>query len=206
MPTRMPRMALSLLLPLALAGAGCSSSSTTPDAKVSVGDGGAGGPVSGPADDHCGGKKQEVDPAACKKGPPDGGAEGGDGGAEEEPPVNFNAEADDDDCKYHLSFTSTDIILNKDVYFTVKATTLTDGKPASWGAEDTIEAFTEDKTHPAPDTVKAPVQSTTGTMKFGPLRFDRSGKWVVRFHIHEECEDFDEASQHGHGAFFINVP
>jgi hypothetical protein len=39
----------------------------------------------------------------------------------------------------------------------------------------------------------------------GPLRFDRSGRWVVRFHFYEDCND-GESSPHGHIAFFVDVP
>jgi hypothetical protein len=212
------RLAISLALPLLIAAVGCSSSSSpSVDASSTGGTGGGGdgattdavvlpaGPVAGPADDHCaGGKVQEVDPAVCQAGPPDAGAD--DGGAEEPAPVRYNAAADDDDCKYHVSFTtSAAVALNTNVFFTAKATKKSDGTAASWGSMDALEVVTADMTQ-AVDVKDPPVQSPVGTAKFGPVKFNRSGKWIVRFHIHEECTDNDEASQHGHVAFFVNVP
>ena len=49
------------------------------------------------------------------------------------------------------------------------------------------------------------MEGPPGTFKF-PVKFDKPGQWTVKFHIHEECLDNDEASQHGHVSFFINVP
>jgi hypothetical protein len=39
----------------------------------------------------------------------------------------------------------------------------------------------------------------------GPLRFDQPGRWVVRFHFYESCND-SEVSPHSHVAFFVDVP
>jgi hypothetical protein len=218
MHMRIHRLVVTVALPLFMAAGGCSSSSNpSVDASGTGGTGGStdgpttdavvlpAGPVAGPADDHCaGGKVQEVDPAVCHAGPRDAGAD--DGGAEEPAPVRYNAEADDDDCKYHVSFsTSAPVALNSAVFFTAKVTRKSDGKPASWGAMDALEVLTEDMSHPV-DVKDPPVQGPLGTAKFGPVKLDRRGKWIVRFHIHEECTDNDEASQHGHVAFFINVP
>jgi hypothetical protein len=212
MDIRIRHLAISLAFALVAVG-GCSSSSPAVDAAGGTGGGSDGpatdavvlpaGPVAGPPDDHCGAKVQMVDPAVCMAGPPDASAS--DGGEDEEE-IRYNAEADDDDCKYHMSFTTTAVGLNKDVFFTVKATKKSDGTAAPWGAQDDIEAFTEDMTHPAPNITGKPVQSPVGTMKFGPVRFDRAGRWVVRFHIQHACTDNDEASPHSHAAFFINVP
>jgi len=36
--------------------------------------------------------------------------------------------------------------------------------------------------------------------------FDKSGRWVVRFHFFESCSDVPDDSPHGHVAFYIDVP
>ena len=38
------------------------------------------------------------------------------------------------------------------------------------------------------------------------VTFDDKGTWLIRFHLFENCLDFDPASPHGHAAFFISVP
>src|SRR5262245_30632403 len=62
--------------------------------------------VTGSADTHCGTKVVTVDSTVCKN-EPDGGA---DGGAEPpDPPYGptmFGVEGDDDDCKYHLKWST----------------------------------------------------------------------------------------------------
>ena len=184
-------------------------------------DGGpAGGPVSGAVDTHCTGDAgpitQSVSNSSCHPdaGPPDdAGAD--DGGAPAYGDTLFNAEGDDDDCKYHLKWTATPIRQGTDVTFTVTVTTK-DGTPAPVRplAEEgsggyypiRLEVFLND-THPAPNTKQTSTEtSTPGTYTAGPVRFDASGKWTVRFHIHEVCEDTLPDSPHGHGAFYVQVP
>ena len=48
-------------------------------------------------------------------------------------------------------------------------------------------------------------ETSPGTYTYGPIRFDASGKWTVRFHLYEDCVDGD-TSPHGHAAFFVTVP
>src|SRR4051812_42529744 len=133
------RIVAQTVLPLsalALAGvlsfAACSSSST----------GDPGGPVSGPTDAHCGAKSQPTSEAACQPATGAGGGTatsstttgagggttgasgsttgaGGAGDVSDYGETLPNAEGDDDDCKYHVKWTSTDIFENKDVFFTV---------------------------------------------------------------------------------------
>jgi len=205
----------SLALAGLLSGAACSSSGTT--GTTTTGGGGqstgTGGPVVGPADTHCGVKSQAVSDAACHPAPGSGGGTSsstgagttGAGGADvsEYGATLPNAEADDDDCKYHVAWTATDIRQNTDVTFTAVVTTKTDGKPVPTGELD-LEAFLND-THPAPNSDAQVTESPTGTYEIGPIRFDAAGKWTVRFHIHEDCSDLSEDSPHGHVAFFVNV-
>src|SRR5580693_8825611 len=121
--------------------ASCSNSSPATDAGS---DAGADGPAMcanpgqatpGPADNHCQGQPvQVVNPASCH---PDAGADdaGGDAG-----PVDtcefgdtmFGMEGDDDDCKYHVSWTSTPICEGAaGVIFTATVTNLTDNSPVA---------------------------------------------------------------------------
>ena len=203
----------------ALTGAACSSTGTAGSTGTGGHTGTPGGPVEGPADAHCGTKSQVTSEAACHPTAGTGGNSStasssattgaggstGAGGEESEYGATLeNAQGDDDDCKYHIAWTSTDIYQNTDVTFTVVATTKTDGKPVATGELDT-EIFLND-THPAPNSAKKVTESPAGTYKIGPVRFDKAGKWTVRFHIHEECSDLTEDSPHGHVAFFVNVP
>src|SRR5271165_55833 len=118
---------------------GCSSSGPT---------GPVGGPVSGPMDTHCdlpdGGLQTQVTHlSTCNlpvqdAGPTDYGA------------TMYNSEGNDDDCKYHVAFTVTPVQKNINVTFTVTATTLVDGLPAT-GANTHAEVYLND-THPAPNS------------------------------------------------------
>jgi hypothetical protein len=160
-----------------------------------------GGPVTGPADTHCslpdgGVAAQVVDLATCHAsvdaGEPDYG------------PTLHNAEANDDDCKYHVKFTTTPVRRNENVTFTVTATTLADGQPAA-GANIGAEVFLND-THPAPNSGQGTTEKAGGIYDVGPIKFDAAGQWTVRFHLHEDCQDSTEDSPHGHVAFYIAVP
>lgn len=173
---------------------GCSSSNSMT--------GPVGGPVSGLADTHCdlpdGGVFAQVTHlSVCNlpvqdAGPTDYGA------------TMYNSSANDDDCKYHVAFTASPVQKNLNVTFTVTATTLIDGLPAT-GADVLTETFLND-THPAPNSGTATTESPPGTYSIGPVIFDESGQWTVRFHLHENCQDQTADSPHGHAAFFISVP
>jgi len=178
----------------------------------------SGGPVTGPADAHCAGKPAQVTSQSACHGGAGGGSSSsssssssasssgsGAGGmdmADYGPTLN-NAEGDDDDCKYHVKFTASDIAQNKDVTFTVVATNKTDGKPTT-GAQTLAEVFLSD-THPAPNSGQKVTESPSGTYTVGPVRFDAPGKWTVRFHFFDACDD-GETSPHAHIAFFVEVP
>jgi hypothetical protein len=180
----------------------------------------AGAAATGAADTHCVGQTpQPISGADCDDSDagdasdigPDGG-EVSDYGA-----TMYGTEGDDDDCKYHVSWTSTPICENNNTYFVVTATSLTktdaDGGPAPvTGASTQIEAFMGD-THPAPpiDGVapsgkQTVVEGPPGTYTIGPIQFDASGQWTIRYHFNEFCCDVADDSPHGHAAFYINVP
>jgi hypothetical protein len=176
-------VSLASLIVLALS---CSGDETGP----------AGGPVAGALDTHCGSNAQEVDLSTCHAAVDAGAPDYGD--------TRFNSEADDDDCKYHVKFSATPIRQNTNVTFTVTAATKFDGQPAP-GANVDAEVFLND-THPAPNSGQATTEKAGGVYDVGPIRFDATGRWTVRFHLHEDCQDATEDSPHGHVAFFVDVP
>jgi hypothetical protein len=190
---------LASLLLTAWVGPGCSSSST-PSSDAAVG-----GAVTGALDDHCSGVAPVVvSQASCH--PADAGATEADGGVDEESPILYNAEGDDDDCKYHVSFTAMGVQLNKNATLEVTATKLADHTPAT-GADIVIESYLADSAlHPLPNGVKAAVESAGGKYSIAPVKFDASGRWIVRFHLYEDCEDLLPDSPHGHVAFYVDVP
>jgi len=183
--------------------------------------------VVGPADTHCTAMdgteiKQEIGMCVPDTGgaagaggasddagssPADGGT-GDDGGGDNGATSDFGAtlynhEGDDDDCKYHVTWTSTEVKEGAGVTFDVTAIRRADGKPAL-GANVQIEVFMGN--HPTP-TVDIPTKELGGgKYQVGPVVFDTPGRWTVRFHFYETCSDAPEDSPHGHAAFFIQVP
>lgn len=184
------------VLTLAVA-AGCDGGSTVGDAGV--GDAAVGGPVMGALDQHCSALPVVVvNPASCDAVPM--------GGGDEEPAVLYNASGDDDDCKYHLAFTTTPVTLNQNVTFKV---TVTARDPAAknapvTGADLDIEGSLG-ALHVLPNNGTVTSESPAGTYTVGPVKFDARGQWVVRFHLFEDCTDLPE-SPHGHVGFYLNVP
>ena len=156
----------------------------------------AGGPVSGAPESHCGATVQKVNQqAACAAS---------DIKAYGYSDTLHNSEGDDDDCKYHLTWTSTSIETNKDVTFSLTVTAKTDGSPVV-GAKPYAEIFLTD-VHPAPNSqVNDPVETSPGVYKIGAYRFDAAGQWTTRFHLFGNCPDTPD-SPHGHAAFFVHLP
>ena len=207
-----------------LLNASCSSDSTS-DANA----GAVGGPVTGASDDHCANQSPvAVDPAACMTpeasagagGAPadssDTGSAGSDCNATHDADYGdtlYGNEGDDDDCKYHASWTSTPIRLNQDVTFTVTTKDNTTNEPLEALADGVLpltrlevyEPCQPNRRPPAQDFSAKYAETAPGVYTAGPFRFDQSGRWVVRFHLYEQCLDGD-ASPHGHIAFFVDVP
>ncbi len=210
-----------------LSAAACSSSSSGTTSAVTLTCASPGEPTPGAADAHCKGvPTQVVNPASC--GVNDAGLSGGgtvgdagdDAGADDECDYGatmFGNEGDDDDCKYHVVWSSTQICEGTPgVTFTATITNKTDGSPVSGVPDGLImevfqptdpNASCDDmSTHPSPEAdnlIESP--SGSGTYK-GRVVFDASGQWTVRFHIHEECSDVLDDSPHGHAAFRVTVP
>lgn len=120
--------------------------------------------------------------------------------------TNYGTEAFDDDCKYKVSWKSTPICDNADVTFTMTATTTVDDKPVT-GAKPYVEAFKVDgnSVHFPAATKQAPTEKSGGVYDIGPIKFNESGQWIIRFHLFEDCSD-SEDSPHGHAAFYVKVP
>jgi hypothetical protein len=180
-----------------------------------------GAPTPGPTDTHCsGGIVQETNAASCH---PDAGADAGgnEAGAGEACPwgaTMFGHEGDDDDCKYHVVWTSTPICENTNVLFTVALTTIANGNGPVAGIPGgiIIEAFIPVTLDAACDNQGSTASPSTGNFLTetpagsgiyqGPVVFNAPGEWTLRFHIHEECADLLPDSPHGHAAFHIDVP
>ncbi|HEY5374795.1 MAG TPA: hypothetical protein VIK01_14025 [Polyangiaceae bacterium] len=178
--------------------------------------------AAGAADEAAGGApNSDITPAAAGEGPT------ASGGASGTPDCNlahdadygdtmFNASGVDDDCKYDVSWTSTPIRKGESVTFTVTAASKSSGAPleriaaqqAGAVALSRVEPYIPcEPTHvpPAAD-LRAPIKETApGVFSVGPIVFDKSARWVVRFHFYENCVDSD-TSPHGHAAFFVDVP
>jgi hypothetical protein len=204
----------SVLFPLSVVvlsvlGLACSSSNST-----EVVDGGP-GIVSGEADNHCMGMEPIViNQASCHVTAVDAGAGSDDGGASddgggmEELPVHFGSSADDDDCKYHASFTTTPVLVNAQVTFNITVTKLADSTAAT-NADVVLESYmADDLFHVIPNNGTKTTETPAGSGKYvmKPIKFDKSGRWVVRFHFSETCADILEDSPHGHVAFYYDVP
>ncbi len=176
----------------------------------------------GPADTHCSGlPAQVVNVASCfaDAGDIDAGSDD-DGGATscDYEPTMYGQEGDDDDCKYHVAWTSTPICEGKGgVEFTVTATNLIDGSPVAnipggiiveTFIPEVADAACDDRTlHPSPNIGAYLVESPAGSGVYsGLVVFDAPAVWTLRFHIHEECSDTLDDSPHGHAAFHITVP
>lgn len=197
---------LGLAVVLGASSLACSSSPSGP-----VGD--AGGPLADAADMHCTGVTPiVVDPLSCNgTGSADGGVVADFG------ETLYNAEGDDDDCKYHVRFTTTPAVtLNGSVTVKVTVTKLADGTPAT-GAVDAqgngiaLEGYLGSNAyHVLPNTTPATTVTETpagsGVYTITPVKFDAAGVWIARFHLFETCTDELETSPHGHVAFFMNVP
>ncbi len=166
----------------------------------------AGGPAVGSADTHCVGQDpQSTSQADCQfRPPPDAAGTMPPDGVSAYGATMYGTEGDDDDCKYHVTWTSTPIYENDDVYFTVVATALVDNSAVT-GANIYAEVYLDD-THPAPPTNQTTQESPIGTYKVGPIQFDAPGQWTVRFHLFENCIDYADDSPHGHAAFYLDVP
>jgi len=208
------KLALPLYAGALVAGAGfvivsCSNSTLPP-----------GGPLFGMQDTHCTAPNgtmitQITSQADCQtsncanEGPPcspDAGPPQPDA-AVPEPEFGatmFNNSGNDDDCKYFVTWTSTPIQQNTNVFFTVVATTTVAPGPAT-GANIFAEVYLDNE-HEAPPTNQAAVESPPGTYKVGPILFDAAGAWTVRFHLNENCKDLVDDSPHGHAAFYVDVP
>jgi hypothetical protein len=207
---------------------GCSSSDETPAAGTGDGSanggsgnggssgssgagggGGAcaspGGPATGPADLHCEGDSGRIVQATgkCVTGAVDAGSGGG--GAEETLPGPWGGtSAADDDCKYDVNYTVTPICENQDVTFTITLKSRVDQTLVK-GAEPDLEVL-DPNGIPAAEGNQHFTEKSDGVYEVTGIRFNKKGKWTVRFHFFETCSDTPEDSPHGHAAFFIDVP
>lgn len=124
----------------------------------------------------------------------------------EEHAILFGREADDDECKYHVRFENTCVAVNEPVTFTLSLTRLIDGAPGAGTVPSNPEIYKEDDGHLSPSNNITATEGPPGTYEIGPVIFDASGRWVVRFHYFDNCSELPEDSPHSHVAFYIDVP
>ena len=191
-----------LISSLLLSTVGCSSSSDSNGMCAS-----GSGPVAGSADNHCvdgSGAPITQTIGVCTA---DGTGAGGQTSGTEDFVVRYSNAAYDDDCKYSVSFQNSCVALNTPVTFTVTLKRKADGSAATGADPNSPEIYMADDTsHISPsNNIKAP-EGPAGTYAIGPIVFDKSGRWVVRFHFFESCSDVPDDSPHGHVAFYIDVP
>jgi hypothetical protein len=189
-----------------------------------------GEPTPGDADTHCDGVTTQVvsqpsctvsDATACDDA---SGAAGDDDDSCDYGATMFGMEGDDDDCKYHVTWTSTPLC-EGNVAFTVTVVDKTTGAPVTTsrvvtGASENqllAEAYlptqpipacdTMDSTHPSPTMLPYLTEtSATSGVYTGVVAFDAPGEWTIRFHIQEQCDDICDDSPHGHAAFHLTIP
>lgn len=166
---------------------------------------------------------QTVCAASCCAGE-DAGA--GDGGPEPCPygSTMYGHTGDDDDCKYHVTWTSTPICEGSPgsqfvvtaVYQTrfndagaplpvTGANVMTETLTTTTGDWDAASYCDDMSVHPGPTSGDHMIEGPPGTYTANVI-FDTSGLWTVRFHFNEECADIANDSPHGHAAFHITVP
>jgi hypothetical protein len=207
--------ALALLVVVACSngsGRGSSDGSSVPCADP-------GTAVSGPIDDHCrtadgGTTAQAVSFADCHT-EQDAGA----GLACPYGKTMDGQESDDDRCKYHVTWSSDPICTSAaGVRFRVTVSYLGSGAPLTEagtqaetfsttpGSRDADGYCDDMSTHAGPNSFTVPfVENPPGTYT-GPVVFDESGDWTVRFHFNWNCDDTVADSPHGHVAFHIHIP
>ncbi|CAN5924445.1 hypothetical protein BH11MYX4_BH11MYX4_39720 [soil metagenome] len=209
-------LAAVLLLTTSAVVLACSSStSNSSSSSGSSGEQSTAAAVAGAADTHCAGKPVVVaDPAACHPAETDAGHDhdadvdagdhdAGGEGASEYGATLYGSEGEDDECKYHVTWTSSPVTKDADVTLAIVATNRKDSSPVA-AATPYAEIFLNDTT-PGPNTPVKTTETSPGKYTIGPVRFSASGKWTVRFHFSADCAD-GETSPHGHVAFFVNVP
>lgn len=204
---RAARRALGALGCLALLGSACSDDAA--DGGECIGGEGA---VAGEPEAHCiAADGSDIAPAIgmCVTG----GAVPGEveehehEEGEEEHPIFTGREADDDECKYRVRFENTCVAVNQPVTFTLSLTRKFDNMPGTGTTPSNPEVFFADEvTHISPSNDISASEGPPGTYEIGPIVFDRSGRWVIRFHYFDNCSDLPEDSPHGHVAFYIDVP
>lgn len=126
---------------------------------------------------------------------------------EGEHPIQNGREADDDNCKYHVRFENTCVAVDQPVTFTLSLTRLVDGMPGAGANPAFPEIYlADDPTHLSPSNDIRADERSPGTYEIGPVVFDRTGRWVVRFHYFDTCSEIPADSPHSHVAFYIDVP
>ncbi len=173
-----------------VADAHCVGVPPQPTASAACADQDAGAGGSGAGGSGAGGSAPASDAGTPVPGPCDENGTDGAYGS-----TMYGTEGDDDDCKYHVSYTASPICENNGTYFVVKANYLTGTMGPLTGASTFAEVCLSN-THPGPAIDARPpsgnqqvVEGPPGTYTVGPVQFDAPGDWTVRFHFNEFCCD-----------------
>jgi hypothetical protein len=188
--------------------------------------------ASGTADTHCSGRAAPVPRCACclvdAGTDPDAAVDAGTGAADADAAAadatacaygaTMTGQAgDDDDCKYHLAWSTTGDICESTTgaTFSVTITNKSDGSPAAnIPGGLLVETFVsladggcdDQSKHAGSNTGTVLTESPPGSGVYvGAIAFDTAGLWTLRFHIREDCTSGRPDSPHGTAAFHLTV-
>jgi hypothetical protein len=122
-------------------------------------------------------------------------------------PPNYGAEADEDDCKFHVRL-ETRCVVGRDHAVVFQATCTNADGSAVTGANPLPEVYLADQDlHFASDATSSTQESPpeSGIYSVGPITLDVAGLWVVRLHFFDDCLDGKD-SPHSHVSFYLNAP
>ena len=91
--------------------------------------------------------------------------------------------------------------VNEPVTFSLTLTRKMDGMQGSGTNPAFPEVYlADDPSHLSPSNDITAREGEPGTYEIGPVIFDRTGRWVVRFHYFDTCSEIPADSPHGHAA------
>jgi hypothetical protein len=138
--------------------------------------------TAGPPETHCGAQVVRIDPAQCHPTP-------GEAVPPPSPPAPMREarEADDDDCKLHVAWTTEGLCVDGGVLLQLIATEKATGTPAR-DAHPFVDGYLIDQPTIAIDvSQQGSLETAPGMYRIGPIRFPAPGRWVVRFHMYDTC-------------------
>jgi hypothetical protein len=117
-------------------------------------------------------------------------------------------EGPDDQCKYSLHLTTTPLVVNQPVTFTLDGALLAGTTPMT-NATPRVEASLDDPSLDDTRVLALPDvksdESAPGHYTIGPVTFDAPGVWTVRFFFFESCTEDAPDSPASRVAFALTV-